>query len=68
MSSLTLRSDDGGEYDNRVFDEFCLAQAIEKKMTAPHSPYQNGVAERRWQTVGNMAMSLLKQAILPNLF
>ena len=37
-------------------------------MAAPYSPHQNGVAERRWQTVGNMARSLLKQATLPNSF
>ena len=28
FSSLTLRSDGGGEYDNKVFDEFCFAQGI----------------------------------------
>ena len=37
-------------------------------MTAPYSPHQNGVAECRWQTVGDMARCLLKQANLPNSF
>ena len=37
-------------------------------MTAPYSPHQNGVAERRWQTVGDMARCLLKQTNLPNSF
>ena len=68
FSSLTLRSDGGGEYDNKAFDEFCFAQGIKREMTAPYSPHQNGVAERRWQTVGNMARCLLKQANLPNSF
>ena len=68
FSSVTLRSDGGGEYDSKAFDEFCFAQGIKRDMTAPYSPHQNGVAERRWQTVGNMARCLLKQANLPNSF
>ena len=35
FSSLTLRSDNGGEYDNKAFDEFCFAQGIKREMTAP---------------------------------
>ena len=31
FSSLTLRSDGGGEYDNKAFDEFCFAQGIKRK-------------------------------------
>ena len=68
FSSLTLRSDGGGEYDNKAFDKFCFAQGIKREMTAPYFPHQNGVAEHRWQTVGNMARCLLKQANLPNSF
>ena len=68
FSSLTLRSDGGGEYDNKAYDEFCFAQRIKREMTAPCSPHQNGVAERRWQTVGDMARCLLNKANLPNSF
>ena len=31
FSSLTLRSDGGGEYDNKAFDEFCLGKALSEK-------------------------------------
>ena len=68
FSSLTLRSDGGGEYDNRAFDEFCFAQGIKREITAPFSPHQKGVAERRCQTVGDMARCLLRQGNLPNSF
>ena len=68
FSSLTLNSDGGGEFDNKAFDEFCFAQGITREKTAPCSPHQNGVAERRWHTVGNTARCLLKQANLPNSF
>ena len=66
FSPLTLRSDGGGKYDNKAFDEFCFAQGIKREMTAPYYPHQIDVAERRWQTVGNMAKCPLKQANLPN--
>ena len=66
FSSLMLRSDGGGEYNNKAFDEFCFAQGIKQEMTAPYSPHQNGVAERRWKTVGDMPGCLLKKANLPN--
>ena len=68
FSSLTLRSDGGAECDNKAFDEFCFAQGIKREMIAACSPHQNDVAERRWQTVGDMARCLLKQANLPNTF
>ena len=63
-----MRSDGGGEYDSKALDESCFAQGIQREMTAPYSPNQNAVAERRWQTVGNMARCLLKQTNLPNSF
>ena len=68
FSSLTLRSDGGGEYDNKASDEFCFAQGIKREVTAPYSSHENRVAERRWQTVGDMARCLFKQANLPNSF
>ena len=37
-------------------------------MTALYSSHQNGVAERHWQTVGDTARCILKQASLPNSF
>ena len=63
-----MRSDGGGEYDNKAFDEFCFAQRIKRETSAPYSPHQNGVPERGWQTVGDMSRCLLKQANLPNSF
>ena len=63
-----MRSDDGGEYDNKGFDEFRFARGIKREMIAPYSSLQNGVSERRWQTAGDMARCLLKQANLLNSF
>ena len=41
-----LRSDRGGQYES-PFDEFCLQHGIVHQTTAPYSPQQNGVAERK---------------------
>ena len=68
FSFLTLRSDCGGGYDNKAFDDICFAQGNKREMAAPYSPHQNGVAEQRWQTVEDMARCLLKKANLPNSF
>ena len=68
FSSLTLRSDDAGEYDEKAFDEFYFAQWTKREMTAPYSPQQIGFAELRWQTVGNIVRCLFKQAELLNSF
>ncbi|KAK9942775.1 hypothetical protein M0R45_008423 [Rubus argutus] len=41
-----LRSDRGGEYE-APFAEFCAQHGIIHQTTAPYSPQQNGVAERK---------------------
>jgi transposase InsO family protein len=42
------------------FGEFCDELGIRHYLTTPYSPQQNGVVERRNQTVVGMARSLLK--------
>jgi transposase InsO family protein len=42
----SLRSDNGGEYKSDEFVQFCREWGIRREFTAPHSPEQNGVAER----------------------
>ena len=66
ISFLALRSDGGGEYDNKPIDELCFAKGIKRELNAPYSPHQKGVADCRWQNVEDMARCLLKQANLPN--
>ena len=43
----TLRSDRGGEYLDNDFEEFLVEHGIVSQLTAPGTPQQNGVAERR---------------------
>ena len=40
-----FRSDNGGEYVNKNFKDFCGKHGIIMETTAPYSPAQNGIAE-----------------------
>jgi transposase InsO family protein len=42
-----IRSDNGTEFRNASFDEFCLEHVIDQQFFAPRIPQQNGVVERK---------------------
>lgn len=60
-----FRSDRGGEFTSGAFRAFCEETGIKHQLTAPRTPQQNGVAERRNRTVTEMARTMLKDACLP---
>ncbi|KAM2556520.1 hypothetical protein TB2_013736 [Malus domestica] len=60
-----MRSDRGGEFTSKEFQELCEANGIRRPLTVPRSPQQNGVAERKNRTILNMARSMLKSKRLP---
>jgi transposase InsO family protein len=64
----TLRSDRGGEFCSKEFHKFCEVHGIKRELTAPHSPEQNGVTERKNRTVVEMARSMLQEKNLGNCF
>lgn len=43
----TLRTDRGGEFVSNEFRNFCESNGITRHLTAPYTPQQNGVVERR---------------------
>ena len=63
-----MRSDRGGEFLSEEFKTYCVENGIQRQLTAPYTPEQNGVAERKNRTVVEMARSLLKEKDLPNYF
>jgi transposase InsO family protein len=63
-----FRSDRGGEFNSREFTSYCEELGIQRCTTAPYSPQQNGVVERRNQSVVEMARSLLKGMGVPSMF
>ena len=42
-----LRSDRGGEFNSGAFKVYCEELGVKHYTTAPYSPQQNGVVERR---------------------
>lgn len=60
-----LRSDNGGEYISEDYKSLMLKNHIKHEKSAPHSPHQNGTAERAWRSLFDMARCLLIDSGLP---
>ncbi|MCO5593129.1 hypothetical protein L7F22_047135 [Adiantum nelumboides] len=64
----SLQSDNGSEYINIPFRSYCESHGIFQRFTVPSTPQQNGLAERKNQTLLDSAQSLLAVAGLSNTF
>ena len=64
-SIKTLRSDRGGEYLSDEFLGYLIENGIQSQLTAPGTPQQNGVAERRNRTLLDMVRSMMSYSTLP---
>ena len=60
-----MRSDNGGEFISKEFQEILLKHSIKQELSAPYSPHQNGTAERNWRTLFEMGRALLIESGLP---
>ena len=67
-SIKSLRSDRGGEYLLGEFREYLSENGIESQLTAPGTPQQNGVAERRNRTLLESVRSMMSYSDLPKSF
>ena len=63
-----LRSDQGGEYKSKAFNTYCKSNGIQQQFTVPHTPQQNGVAERWNRTLVESARSMLQGKNISNGF
>jgi transposase InsO family protein len=63
-----LRSDNGGEYISQQFRSFCKDKGIQRQLTVPYTPQQNGVSERSNGTLLDMARAMLLDAGLDKTF
>lgn len=63
-----LRSDNGGEYINGMFQGFLKKHGIRHQTTIPHSSEQNGVAERANRTIVEKARCMLQDSGLDKRF
>ncbi|RVX02815.1 Retrovirus-related Pol polyprotein from transposon TNT 1-94 [Vitis vinifera] len=60
-----IRSDNGKEYTNEIFDKFCEEAGIEHQLTTPYTPQQNGVSERKNRSIMEMTRCMLHEKELP---
>ncbi|XP_013601583.1 PREDICTED: uncharacterized protein LOC106309046 [Brassica oleracea var. oleracea] len=62
----TFRTDRGGEFTSAEFNLFCEENGVKRHLTAPYTPQQNSVVERRNRTLMGMTRSMLKAMKMPN--
>jgi transposase InsO family protein len=63
-----LHTDRDGEFTTSGFTEYCSDHGVQRHLTTPYTPEQNGVAKRRNQSVLGMARSMLQAMTMPNWF
>ena len=63
-----IRSDNGTEFKNSIMKEFCSEKGITHTFSAPRTPQQNGVVERKNRTLIEAARTMLEESKLPTYF
>jgi transposase InsO family protein len=56
-----IRSDNGTEFRNASFDQFCLEHSVDQQFSAPRVPQQNGDVEQNNCTLVEMARMMLDE-------
>ncbi|WVZ77024.1 hypothetical protein U9M48_024927 [Paspalum notatum var. saurae] len=64
----TIRSDNGGEFRNSQFENFCRDLGLGHQFSSPYTPPQNGVVERKNHTLIEMARTMLDEHRSPRRF
>ena len=65
---ISIRSDNGTEFVNQNIDRYCDDHGIDHNLSAPGTPQQNGVAERKNRTLIEAGKTMLAEAKLPKYF
>ena len=60
--------DNGGEYVNSKFNQYCKDAGIHMQHSIPYPPQQSGVAERKNRSVKEMATCMMEAKALPQKF
>jgi hypothetical protein len=63
-----IRSDNGTEFRNASFNQFCLEHGVDQQFSALCVPQQNGVMERKNRTLVEMARTMLDEHRTPRHF
>jgi len=65
---VSIKSDHGREFQNEKFDKFCSKLGIKHNFSAPRTPQQNGVVERKNRSLEELARTMLNKTGLPKYF
>ena len=68
MKIKHIRSDNGTEFKNSGLDDYLDELGITHELSAPYTPQQNGVVERKNRTVAEMARTVLDEYKTPRRF
>ncbi|WVZ76656.1 hypothetical protein U9M48_024612 [Paspalum notatum var. saurae] len=63
-----IRSDNGGDFRNSRFKNFCHDLGLEHQFSSPYTPPQNGVVECKNRTLVEMARTMLDEHRTPRRF
>src|SRR3979490_877029 len=67
-SNKKIRTDNGGEYIGKEFQDICAKSGIIHETTPPYTPELNGITERYNRTIQEGALTLQHEADLSNKF
>lgn len=60
-----FQTDGGGEYTSRIFHNFLVTHGIDHRISCPHHPEQNGLAEQEHRHIVDTGLTLLAHASMP---
>ena len=68
LNIKSFQCDNGGEFDNNMFHQFCTSRGITLHFSCPYTSSQNGKSERKIRSIKNIIRTLLCHASLPPSF
>jgi transposase InsO family protein len=60
--------DNGGEFTSDEFNVFCENHGIKRNFSAPRTPQQNGIVERKNRIVQEATRTMLNEVKLPYIY
>jgi transposase InsO family protein len=64
----TIRTNNGSEFKNYAMEDFMGEEGIKHEFSAPYTPQQNSVVDRKNRTIIEMARTMLMSSSLPITF
>lgn len=68
INIVAIRSDHGGEFENHLFENYCDEYGIEHNFSAPRTPQQNSVVERKNRNLEELARTMIDEYSLSKYF